>query len=999
MYCLGLDIDWKRLDAPNARFVPLGSYPWQREYSWLEFAAPAGASVLPAGVVVPSWVRAGTVAPQPHAGREKWLVLGDGRATAKALVAKLGDAGYSARTARTVEEVASSDTVDGIVQFCGQDLGSTVRLMQALGRRGEAASPRLWLVTRGACVVDDDTSLASIASSQVWGLGRVAVNEHPRLRPTLIDLAPVERPTNVNMLFAELSSGGDELEVAIRSTVRYVARLGRQAIAASKSRLQLRSDVPYLVTGGLGGLGLAAAARLVDRGARTVVLLSRRGITTEQASAAVTKLRARGANAIVERADVSDRNALADVLRRHRVRGVIHAAGVMSPAMIAAIKSESLTASLAAKVDGARHLHELLAGEPLDFFVLYSSVATLFGMPGQGAYAAANAYLDALAEYRRAIGLCATSVAWTVIENTGMAANADEKAMGQLVARGVSSLPVRSATDLLEHFLCAEAPPHFGAVNFNLRRWLAFYPHARAIPRLLSLADEDASEPDGELAEKLRTLEQPDRIRSVETYLCKAAAEVLQHSEAVSADPSLFDLGIDSLTALELQAMVERDLAITVSSELFLRGPSIRELAVELEAQIGDEARKARTTPGTQTGSPAGALSRRVSGDLRAQARLDEAITFAPHEAGSTRAILLTGATGFLGAFILAELLEHTQATIHCLVRASDAREGMRRLEEVLGRYGLPALNLAVRVTCKPGDLAQPRLGLDAEAFDRLARSVDAIVHCGASVNFVFPYEALKASNVGGTHEMLRLASAARARLHYVSTIGVFPGRRGHLSRVLEDTRPADPERLALGYMRAKWVAEELVSQARDRGLDASIYRPGTISAHSTSAAFNPDDFVCALIKGCVQLGLAPEVDAPINLAPVDYVSRALVRIAFGAPGPAAMYHLVGPRSVAWNDVVAWIRQLGYPIEEMSYAKWRTVLLGRAATTGNALTPLLPLFADHETTDWLHLPTYDDAKTRCALAGTDITCPVVDATLIRRYVERFVVSGYLARPH
>jgi thioester reductase-like protein len=152
------------------------------------------------------------------------------------------------------------------------------------------------------------------------------------------------------------------------------------------------------------------------------------------------------------------------------------------------------------------------------------------------------------------------------------------------------------------------------------------------------------------------------------------------------------------------------------------------------------------------------------------------------------------------------------------------------------------------------------------------------------------------------------------------------------------------------------------------------------------------------LIKGCVQLGLAPRVDPLINLAPVDYVSRALVRIAFTAAAPAGKYHLVGPRAVGWDDVVAWIRQLGYRLEETSYAKWRTVLLDRAAATGNALAPLVPLFADHETTDWLRLPPYDDAKTRCALAGSGITCPGVDATLIRRYIEQFVVSGYLARP-
>jgi thioester reductase-like protein len=291
----------------------------------------------------------------------------------------------------------------------------------------------------------------------------------------------------------------------------------------------------------------------------------------------------------------------------------------------------------------------------------------------------------------------------------------------------------------------------------------------------------------------------------------------------------------------------------------------------------------------------------------------------------------------------------------------------------------------------------QPLLGLAPDAFAQLAGSIDTIVHGGASVNFVFPYEALKPANVAGTHEILRLAAAARARLHYVSTVGVFPGGPHHRATVLETAQPTDPDQLALGYMRAKWVAEQLVVEARARGLDVSIYRPGTIAGHARTGAFNPDDFVCALIKGCIQLGLAPRVDAPIHLVPVDYASRALVRIALGTAA-AATYHLVGARAVAWTDVVAWVRALGYRIEELPYAEWRAVLVERAVATGNALAPLLPLFVEHDQTEWLQLPPYDDASTKAALAGSGITCATVDAQLMRRYVERFVVSGYVRRP-
>ncbi|HET9991663.1 MAG TPA: thioester reductase domain-containing protein [Kofleriaceae bacterium] len=973
LYCLGFAVDWQRLDAPEARFVRLGTYPWDAERCALE--APPSLVALPE-LVVPSWVRKSP----PHAMRSEpgeWLVLGDGT-IARALVAGLESAGHRAR----VGDARGAETARGVVQICGADLAPTVRLVQALARRGDAA-PRLWLVTRGACVVDDGASLASLASSTVWGFGRVVMNEHPGLRCTLVDLPASE--VDIEMLIRELAAGDDEREVAIRGTARYVARLGRQTLAAPATRLQLRGDAGYLVTGGLGGLGIAAARRLVERGARTLVLVSRRGVASEQARLAIAELEAGGATVIVERADVADREAMAGVLRRHRVCGVIHAAGVMSPAMIAAIDADELGATLAAKVDGARHLHDLTASQPLDFFVLYSSVATLLGMPGQAAYAAANAYLDALAAHRRALGLPATSIAWTVIEGTGMAASAGAKAIGQLADRGVATLAIDRATDLLERLLESDAPAHVGAVSFDLGRWTAYYPHARSIARLMPLAPstlaparEAAARPARTLASELRA--RPDRMAAVEVYLCEALAAVLHDSELDPLRP-LSDLGMDSLTAIELQSLVKADLDVEVPSERLLGGVSIRELAVDIAAQLGGNA------PPTAAKVPI---------RWHGEAQLDPSIAFARRDATAPRSILLTGATGFLGAFVLAELLEHSKAQIHCLVRARSERDGIRRLEDTLGRYDLPALDLAERVTCLPGDLAQPRLGLAGDQLDRLASSLDTIVHSGASVNFVFPYEALKPANVAGTHEILRLAAASRARLHHVSTVGVFPGGPQRRDTVLETARPTEPERLALGYMRAKWVAEELVVQARDRGLDVSIYRPGTIAGHSRSGAYNPDDFVCALIKGCVQLGLAPRVDAPIHLVPVDYVSRALVRIALG---PAAgTYHLVGPRPVAWAEVVEWIRRLGYRIAELPYREWRAAVIERAVATGNALAPLLPLFVEHDSTGWLHLPTYDDAETKAALAGTDIACAAVDAALMRRYVERFVISGYLPRP-
>jgi len=978
LYCLGFGIDWKRLDAIGARFVPLGNYPWQRELYRL--SPPPPRPSLPHELLVPNWVRV-SVPLAIHAGVSEWLILGEGGATAKALVAELQRTGQRARIAN---QLTDCEALGGVIQFCGPDLAATVRLVQTLARRAQAAQPRVWLVTRGALSINEKTTVAALASSTVWGFGRVVVNEHPGLRCTLVDLSPSEHSTDAAMLRAELLGAESELEVAIRTTDRYVARLHRQRLAPPSTRVRLRSDAKYLITGGLGGLGFAAAQRLVELGARTLVLLSRHGSTTDRARSVVAELAARGASVIVERADVSDRPALEAVLHRHRVHGVIHAAGMMSPAMISTIEPDEVCLSISAKVDGARNLHELTASHPVEFFVLYSSIATLLGTPGQAVYAAGNAYLDALAEHRRATGLPAISIAWTVVENTGMAANAGAKALSQLVDRGVAPLPLRTATDLLEQLLGAEPPAHVGAVSFDLGRWTTFYPHAKSMPRLEPLTDGAVPQSDERVVADLRSRSGVDRIRALQAYLSKAATAVLHLPEPPEPNRSLVDLGIDSLTALELQAMVETELDIQMSSEQLLRGPSLRELAVEIAAQLGGNSVRRET---------------RALTSLRAEAHLDPAITFSRREARSAREILLTGATGFLGAFVLGELLESSGAVVRCLVRAESAGQGMRRLEEALARCGVPALHLKARVTCIPGDLTKPRLGLEVRDFDRLAQSTDTIIHSGANVNFVLPYEALEPTNVGGTREVLRLAAISGACLHHVSTIGVFPGGPERADVVLEDARPTEPEQLTLGYMRAKWVAEELVVQARERGAGVAIYRPGTIAGHSISGAFNADDFVCAMVKGCVELGIAPHVDTPVHLAPVDYVSRALVRIALAPPRPHGTYHLVARCAVAWSDMTKWIRALGYPLQELPYEQWRAILMERAMSSGNALAPLLPLFVAHDNTDWLHLPRYDDAKTKRALADTGVSCPVVDAALVRRYVEGFVVSGYLPRPN
>lgn len=389
--------------------------------------------------------------------------------------------------------------------------------------------------------------------------------------------------------------------------------------------------------------------------------------------------------------------------------------------------------------------------------------------------------------------------------------------------------------------------------------------------------------------------------------------------------------------------------------------------------------------------------------DLAAEAVLEPAIcpcsTSDAALATPPQRILLTGATGFLGAFLLAELLQQTTATIYCLIRADSEHQAQQKLQQRFADFRIEQ-PIQSRIVPILADLSRPLLGLTPELFQTLATQIDAIYHSGAWVHHTLPYPQLKATNVLGTQEILRLACEGKPKLlHFISTISVFVATQPGV-QVISEHHPLDPNTVPSGgYAQSKWVAESLVRTAQARGLPVCIYRPGAISGHSQTGVFNHNDFLYKLIQGCIQLGQVPATEMTLNLLPVDYVSRAIVYLSQQQTSIGKVFHLVHPQPVSSTLLFDLLRSRHYNIQSVPYDQWRQSLLNIAQhSPDHPLYSIVPLFSTSHTqsqTERAMSLEFDCQNTNQALIHSHISCPPIDTHLLTTYLNHLIQQNLI----
>jgi amino acid adenylation domain-containing protein/thioester reductase-like protein len=486
----------------------------------------------------------------------------------------------------------------------------------------------------------------------------------------------------------------------------------------------------------------------------------------------------------------------------------------------------------------------------------------------------------------------------------------------------------------------------------------------------------------------------------------------LLRREHVGLDDDFFALGGNSLLAAEMLAHTRGVLGISADSVRPLTRSLLRDPTLRGFAAAAQDARVGRLGTGGGNGSGDGD---QPEVDFAREVRLDLPIRPDATPSGprpdwrSPREVLLTGATGFLGAHLLSELLATTTAQVWCLVRARDEADAMRRIEEAAARYEL-AVPSRVRVLPLPGDLAEPRLGLSGASFRDLARRVDIIYHAGAQVNFIYPYQELRAANVAGTREVIRLAGEYRGiPVHYVSTTAVLAGLGvAGVHDVTEETALAYPERLRMGYVETKYVAEELLRSASRAGLPVAIYRPFDIVGSMDTGAWSTATEMCALIRFTTDTGLAPDIDLPLDFVPADVCAAAIRHISVSEPAVGRTYHLASPKHALFGSLIARLRDRGYRIAEVAFGDWVRELEGHAARhPSHPMTAFMPLFTDRDPASGLTVaemylehvfPSYSRSNTEHALLGSGIAFPPADGRLLDRNIDRLMESGYLSAP-
>ncbi|MBF0441606.1 MAG: thioester reductase domain-containing protein [Oligoflexales bacterium] len=479
----------------------------------------------------------------------------------------------------------------------------------------------------------------------------------------------------------------------------------------------------------------------------------------------------------------------------------------------------------------------------------------------------------------------------------------------------------------------------------------------------------------------------------LERQISEIFCDLLKPANEIGIDDNFFMLGGDSIAMVQLAARIRETFGIEIPIKFLLNEPNVEKVA-DLVEQF-----KRGVAPSEIKIKKA---------NLYEECRLDETIVPAVFPEGTKfmppKNVFLTGGTGFVGAYLIKEIMENTDARIYCLVRAKDRQTALSRIRENSSHFLVWDESYASRIIPVLGELSKPLMGIDRGEFEELSTFIDTIYHNGAMLNFIYPYERLKGINVIGTEECLRLACLNRPKyFHHVSTFSVFDNPSYFKKTALESDPLESPDGYFLGYTESKWVAEKLVRIAMDRGLSAAIYRPGEISGAADTGIWKMSDAVIRNLVSCVQMNAMPDIDTRFHITPVDYVAKGIVLLSLQENSLGKAFHLVNNNIKSIDEIAKFLRKFGYPLESVTFDEWKKRLF--AADEKNAMKPLEELFREKKKEgEEIHRrygeleAFFSVEQAEAGLRKAGVSCDPLDDKLLTRYFNYFIKAGYIESP-
>lgn len=369
--------------------------------------------------------------------------------------------------------------------------------------------------------------------------------------------------------------------------------------------------------------------------------------------------------------------------------------------------------------------------------------------------------------------------------------------------------------------------------------------------------------------------------------------------------------------------------------------------------------------------------------------------------------VLLTGATGFIGSYLLSEILKDKNVNkIYIISREVDKNNERERLYAAFEKFSVPAIEqllLAKNINIIEGDITQPRLGISSLDFEELCSEVDVIHHIAARVNHIRPYEVLKAPNVDSVADIISIAKKGRTKvINFVSTLG-SAAKKDKNGRFLEAFPGNEILSSDMGYLLSKWEAERILEKYQQQGGKVNLFRLGYISGHSrTGASLFADNQFMLFIKNCIQLGYAPVLPRTINFTPVDYTTAIMALPKYMSEGGNVLNLFNYSGLISWEDIVAWLNSRGYRIETIEFYEWQKKLVTNGKN--NALYRFLPLYGVDGSHDKIlrfgrEIDKFDFQNTKTATDSMDYKLPVLRYELLDTYLNYLQSVGFLPIPN